>query len=289
VGQPAASGRDGGGRGGDGATAERVHVPGHVADRGHRRRPRCRGAVAGEHLARRAEGEACGGVGCGADDEVPGGVDDRGGDARTTSAERPDLGARFVADVQAVGAGNEALHPRRRVGHVRGFGEVEGAERDGGGGVGQPGVQVDVAGDDVGEVHVTIGGSGGAEPDSRSGGPGGGSGLNQGAYGENGQDKTDIGGGVNPAAYNNALGGPGGDGMFGNLGGGGRGSDGTGLSGAAAGGAGAGEQVFRLTVAVTAGQWDVTIGAAGLAGTASGAGTASSAGKGGFFIVEYFS
>lgn len=122
-----------------------------------------------------------------------------------------------------------------------------------------------------------------------NGGAGGGTGINQGAYGKNGQDKTDIGGGVNPSSYNNALGGPGGDGMFGNLGGGGRGSDGTGLSGAAAGGGGAGEQVFRLTVAVTAGQWDVTIGAAGLAGTASGAGTASSAGKGGFFIVEYLS
>lgn len=120
-----------------------------------------------------------------------------------------------------------------------------------------------------------------------SGGPGGGSGLNQGAYGENGQDKTDIGGGVNPSSYNNALGGHGGPGMFGNLGGGGRGSDGTGLSGAAAGGGGAGEQVFRYLVTVTAAQWDVTINAAGAAGTASGAGTASSAGKGGFLIVEY--
>ena len=120
-----------------------------------------------------------------------------------------------------------------------------------------------------------------------AGGAGGGSGLNQGAYGENGQDKTDIGGGTNPSSYNNALGGHGGAGMFGNLGGGGRGSDGTSLSGAAAGGGGAGEQVFRYLVTVTAGQWDVTINAAGAAGTASGAGTASSAGKGGFFIVEY--
>jgi hypothetical protein len=122
-----------------------------------------------------------------------------------------------------------------------------------------------------------------------TGGAGGGTGLNQGSYGENGQDKTDIGGGVNPASYSNALGGHGGNGMFGNLGSGGRGSDGTGLSGAAAGGGGAGEQCFSFPVTVTAAQWDVTIGAVGAAGTASGAGTASSAGKGGFFIVEYLS
>lgn len=120
------------------------------------------------------------------------------------------------------------------------------------------------------------------------GGAGGGTGFNQGGAGENGQDKTDIGGGVNPASYSNALGGRGGPGMFGNLGGGGRGSDGTGLSGAAAGGGGAGEFTFRQVLTVTPStQYDVTIGSVGTAGTASGAGTASSAGKGGFFVVEY--
>jgi hypothetical protein len=122
-----------------------------------------------------------------------------------------------------------------------------------------------------------------------TGGVGGGSGINQGAAGENGQDKTDIGGGVNPASYSNALGGRGGSGMFGNLGGGGRGSDGTGLSGAAGGGGGAGEQCFSFPVTVTAAQWDVTIGTGGAAGTTSGAGTASAAGQAGFFIVEYLS
>jgi hypothetical protein len=122
-----------------------------------------------------------------------------------------------------------------------------------------------------------------------TGGVGGGSGINLGAAGENGQDKTDIGGGVNPSSYNNALGGRGGSGMFGNLGSGGRGSDGTGLSGAAGGGGGAGEQCFSFPVTVTAAQWDVTIGSGGTAGTASGAGTASAAGQAGFLIVEYLS
>ena len=121
-----------------------------------------------------------------------------------------------------------------------------------------------------------------------SGGAGGGSGVNKGQNGANGQDKTDIGGGVNPSSYNNALGGVGGSGMFGLLGSGGRGSDGTGLSGAAGGGGGAGEQCFRYPITVTPStQYDVTIGSGGAAGTASGAGTASAAGQAGFMIVEY--
>jgi len=122
-----------------------------------------------------------------------------------------------------------------------------------------------------------------------TGGAGGGSGINQGKSGDAGQTKTNIGGGVNPASYSNALGGRGGSGMFGNLGGGGRGSDGTGLGGAAGGGGGAGEQCFSFPVTVTAAQWDVTIGSGGTAGTTSGAGTASAAGQTGFLIVEYLS
>lgn len=121
-----------------------------------------------------------------------------------------------------------------------------------------------------------------------AGGAGGGAGLNQGGAGAAGQTKNAIGGGVNPAGYAVALGGAGGAGMFGNLGGGGRGSDGpANLTEASAGGGGAGEQTFRQVITVTAGQWDVTIGSVGAAGTTSGSGTASSAGKGGFFIVEY--
>jgi hypothetical protein len=77
--------------------------------------------------------------------------------------------------------------------------------------------------------------------------------------------------------------------MFANLGSGGRGSDGTGLSGAAGGGGGAGEQCISFPVTVTAGQWDVTIGTGGAAGTSLGGGTASAAGQAGFFIVEYLS
>jgi hypothetical protein len=144
-----------------------------------------------------------------------------------------------------------------------------------------------------GAVVLTLtGGAGGTAYSGGTpgtGGAGGGSGINQGRAGQNGQDKTDIGGGVNPASYSNALGGQGGGGMFGNLGTGGRGSDGTGLGGAAAGGGGAGEQCFSFPVTVTAAQWDVIIGSAGTAGTTSGAGTASSVGKTGFFIVEYLS
>lgn len=124
-----------------------------------------------------------------------------------------------------------------------------------------------------------------------AGGAGGGSGLNQGAYGDGGGYSQDVGGGSTPVRYNGSKGGVGGSGMFGNLGGGGRGSDGTlpgGNSGSpAGGGGGAGEQVFRYPVTLAAGQWDVTIGSAGSAGTASGNGTASSAGKGGFLILEY--
>ena len=144
-----------------------------------------------------------------------------------------------------------------------------------------------------GAVVLTLtGGAGGTAYSGGTpgtGGAGGGSGINQGRAGQNGQDKTDIGGGVNPASYSNALGGQGGGGMFGNLGTGGRGSDGTGLGGAAAGGGGAGEQCFSFPVTVTAAQWDVIIGSAGTAGTTSGAGTASSVGETGFFIVEYLS
>ena len=122
-----------------------------------------------------------------------------------------------------------------------------------------------------------------------TGGAGGGSGINQGRSGDVGQTKTNIGGGVNPQYYNNALGGQGGEGMLGLLGSGGRGSDGSGLGGAAGGGGGGGEQCFSFPVTVTAAQWDIVIGSGGTAGTASGAGTASAAGQAGFFIVEYLS
>ncbi len=138
-------------------------------------------------------------------------------------------------------------------------------------------------------LTLTGGNNGGAYSGitAGAGGTGAGSGVNQGANGRNGQYKTEIGGGVNPQYYANSLGGQGGVGMFGNLGSGGNGGDGTGLSGAGGGGGGAGEQCFSFPVTVTAAQWDVIIGSAGAAGTASGSGTAPQAGKGGFFIVEY--
>jgi hypothetical protein len=148
-----------------------------------------------------------------------------------------------------------------------------------------------------GAVVLTLGGGTGGSAASGTtggaGGAGGGSGITKGRSGRAGQYKATIGGGVNPAAYCVAVGGPGGAGECGELGSGGNGGDGGagggGVSSAAAGGGGgAGEQCFSFPVTVTAAQWDVIIGSAGTAGTADG-GTAPQAGQTGFLIVEYLS
>lgn len=147
-------------------------------------------------------------------------------------------------------------------------------------------------------VSITLtGGAGGGTisgATAGTGGAGGGSGLQQGRSGQNGQYSQSVGGGVNPAAYAVRRGGRGGTGLFGELGSGGDGADssvsGGGVtSDGGGGGGGAGEQVFRKLVTVTSGQWDVTIGSVGGAGTGTGGGTVASAGKGGFLVVEYVS